>query len=151
MDWTSALLAPRRQAPRHDPRARAAPRRPPLRPQGAPHVRDRRQARLSRRAKALLAGLFAAAAVGGGTVAVAGVSGLTRQDNGVVRTDNNGLNAWYQGRGLSDDQIEGLQVDGKAGGTAPSPSSSPATAPSPSSTPSRRSRRTATATEHAST
>jgi hypothetical protein len=75
---------------------------------------------LTRRVKALVGGLLAAAVVGGGTVAVAGVPGVTRQDNGVVRIDQNGLDAWHQGRIVTPDQLDALRADGKAGYSAQS-------------------------------
>lgn len=70
--------------------------------------------RLSRRVKAVLGGVLVAAAVGGGTVAVAGTPGVFRQDNGVVAIDGNALDAWYQGKVIDFDQIEDLSDDGKA-------------------------------------
>lgn len=70
--------------------------------------------RLSRRAKALVCGVLAAAAVGGGSVAVAGSPAVFRQDNGVVAIDGQQLRPWYYGRALDAEQIEDLNDDGKA-------------------------------------
>lgn len=70
------------------------------------------------RAKALTGGLLAATALGGGTVVVATVPGVTKQDNGVVRIDQNGLDVWHQGRIVTPDLIDRLSEDGKAGYSA---------------------------------
>lgn len=75
---------------------------------------------LSRRVKALIGGVLAAAALGGGAVAVAGVPGVFRMDNGVVGIDANALDGWHQGRVVTADQIEDLQAEGKAGYSAQS-------------------------------
>jgi hypothetical protein len=75
---------------------------------------------LSRRAKALIGGLLAAAAVGGGTVAVAGTPGVFRMGNGMAGIDANALDGWHQGRVVTAGQIEDLQADGKAGYSAQS-------------------------------
>jgi hypothetical protein len=75
---------------------------------------------LSHRAKALIVGLLAAAAVGGGTVAVAGKPGVFRMGNGVMGIDANALDGWHRDRVVTADQIEELQADGKAGYSAQS-------------------------------
>ena len=73
-----------------------------------------RPARLGRRGRALVGGLLAAAAVGGGAVAVAGAPAVWRMDNGMVAIDGQQLRQWHDGHEVTLDQVEELQEDGKA-------------------------------------
>lgn len=61
-----------------------------------------------------LAGALVVAAVGTGTVAVAGGPGVVRQENGVVAINGDALQVWYDGQVLSQDRLKSLNEDGKA-------------------------------------
>jgi hypothetical protein len=70
--------------------------------------------RLTRRAKALIGGLLAAAAIGGGTVAVAGTPGVFRRPDGLVEVDGQHLTASYYGQAISLDRVQELNKQHKA-------------------------------------
>lgn len=73
-----------------------------------------RPSRSARRLKVLVGGLLAIAAIGGGTVAIAGTPAVFRQDNGVVAIDGEQLQPMHYGRAASLDQIGDLNAAGKA-------------------------------------
>ena len=73
-----------------------------------------RPSRSARRLKVLVGGLLATAAIGGGTVAVAGTPAVFRQDNGMVAVDVGQLQPMHYGRTVSLDQIGDLNAAGKA-------------------------------------
>jgi len=70
--------------------------------------------RSARRMKVLVGGLLATAAIGGGTVAVAGTPAVFRQDNGMVAVDVGQLQPMHYGRAVSLGQIGDLTKAGKA-------------------------------------
>ena len=73
-----------------------------------------RPGRLTRRAKALMGCVLAAAAIGGGTVAVAGTPGVFRRHDGLVEIDGQHLTPLYYGQTLTVDLVQELNKQGKA-------------------------------------